>query len=183
VEERILRRSFVRLLVLLSAVLAILPFSPILEYLAPAVSANIERRKVGNVNELIPNSYKIFFYPGDRDPYHTNMLIRLQDGRFRAFNRVCVHLQCLVTYQPQSTHPRWKGQPTIGPCPCHGSVYRPTDAAPIEGPALQIGRGLPLLKLEIDMKTGDIYVAGMLGNIGYGRYVNDKTDPLEPVRV
>jgi len=174
------KRAFLKMLAIVSAILSLLPFTPIIEFVAPAVAAKFPRRKIGNVEELIPNSYKIFFYPGDNDPYLTNMLIRLPDGQYRAFNRVCVHLQCLVRYYPQSTYAQWKGQPTIE-CPCHGSVYRPSDAAPIGGPAAQIGRGLVLLKLEIEKKSGDIYVTGMVGQVGFGRYVNEKTDPLQPV--
>lgn len=153
------RRTFLKLLAFFSAVLSLLPFSPVLNYLIPKVTARIEKRKVGNVDELIPNSYKIFFYPGDKDPFHTNLLIRNQNGEYTALNRVCVHLQCLVRYVPE------RGRVE---CPCHGSLYRPADGVPIGGPALQIGRGLPVVKLEIDEK-GDIYATDMDGVISYGR--------------
>ncbi len=176
------KRAFLKVIAIISAVLSLIPFSPVIEFVAPAVNAKYPKRKIGNVDELIPNSYKIFFYPEDNDPYLTNMLIRLPDGHLRAFNRVCVHLQCLVRYYPESNYKQWKGQPTIE-CPCHGSIYRPSDASPIGGPAAQIGRGLVLLKLEVQEKTGDIYVNGLIGQIGFGRYVNDKTDPLEPVKI
>jgi len=53
-------------------------------------------------------------------------------------------------------------------CPCHGSIYRLTDAFPIGGPAKLIGRKLPEVELDIDEK-GDIYAVGIVGEIGYGR--------------
>lgn len=165
------RRAFLQVLALVSAVLALLPFSPILDFLMPVASAKRVRTKVGNVEELIPNSYKIFFWPSKNDPYHTNILVRLQNGEYRAFNRVCVHLQCLVRYVPERNRIE---------CPCHGSLYRVNDAVPIGGPAFQIGRGLPVMKLEVD-KNGDIYVTGIVGEIGFGRIPN-KDDPIQPVK-
>ena len=42
------------------------------------------------------------------------MLVRLQDGTYRAFSAVCTHLNCTVQYR-QRDHDVW--------CACHNAVY------------------------------------------------------------
>ena len=94
------------------------------------------------------NGSMIYWFPFTTDPTYTNMLIHLPPdlaskagNEFVSYNRTCIHLQCLVSYL---------GSSEIIGCPCHGSIYRPTDGWPIGGPAAQIGRYLPNVQLRFD---------------------------------
>lgn len=161
------RRIFLKLAAAIATGLAILPFLPSGRFLLPPLPGKAGRKKIGNVQDLPDNSYQIFYYPSEADPEFTNLLIHLpkdlanEAGREHiAFNRTCIHLRCLVSYLPTAR--------IIG-CPCHGSLYRPTDGWPVGGPARLIGRYLPQVTLEIDEK-GDIYAVDLnLEQIGYGR--------------
>jgi len=90
----------------------------------------------------------------------------------KAFNRTCVHLQCLVNFNPNN--------PEFGAvlqCPCHGSVYRLTDALPLAGPAKLLNLNpLPQVILKIVKATGDIYAIGFNGKIVLGR---PKDQPIQ----
>lgn len=161
------RRTFLKLAAAIATGLAILPFLPSGRFLLPPLPFKIERKRIGNVQDLPENSYQIFWYPSEADPEFTNLLIHLpadlaqEVGRdYVAYNRTCIHLRCLVSYLPTAQ--------VIG-CPCHGSLYRPADGWPIGGPAKLIARFLPAVTLEIDDK-GDIYAVDLkLEQVGYGR--------------
>jgi Rieske Fe-S protein len=148
-----------------SAVLAAAPFIAGGQYLIPQVPSKFKEVLIAKKADVPVNGSSVFWFPFTSDPTYTNMLIHLppnlaqQVGQdFVAYNRTCIHLQCLVSYLSNSQ--------VIG-CPCHGSIYRPTDGWPIGGPAAQIGRYLPYVKLRID---GDnIYAVDLnLDDIGYG---------------
>ena len=145
--------------------LAAAPFAAAGQYLIPAVPSKFKESLIGKTTDVPVNGSTFFWFPFTSDPTYTNLLIHLppdlsrQVGQeFVAYNRTCIHLQCLVSYLNNSR--------IIG-CPCHGSVYRPTDGWPIGGPAAQIGRYLPSVKLRIE---GDnIYALNVdLDAIGYG---------------
>lgn len=148
-----------------SAVLAAAPFIGAGQYLIPQVPSTFQEVLIAKKNDVVVNDSIVFWFPFTTDPTYTNMLIHLPPdlakqarNEFVAYNRTCIHLQCLVSYL--------SGSKTIG-CPCHGSVYRPTDGFPIGGPAQQIGRYLPSVTLRFD---GDnIYAKNVnLDVIGYG---------------
>ena len=148
-----------------SAALAVAPFAAAGQYLIPQVPKTFKEVLIAQKSDVAVNDSLIFWFPFTTDPTYTNMLIHLpadlakQAGNeFVAYNRTCIHLQCLVSYLSSSE--------IIG-CPCHGSIYRPIDGWPIGGPAAQIGRYLPNVKLRID---GDnIYAENVdLDVIGYG---------------
>jgi len=122
-----------------------------------------------------------FLYPDNSDPELTNVLIHLpQEDRLAAggsewvaYNRTCIHLRCLVPYvyndasvtAANTTHGQLH-------CPCHGSVYDPSTAVPIAGPAHNdpsLGRPLPRVIIEPPDSSGNIYAKGIVGTIGYGR--------------
>lgn len=148
-----------------SAVLAAAPFAAAGSYLIPQVPKTFKEVLIAKTSDVPVNGSQIFWFPFTTDPTYTNVLIHLptdlaqkSGSEFVAYNRTCIHLQCLVSYLSNSK--------IIG-CPCHGSIYRPTDGFPVGGPALQIGRYLPSVKLRID---GDnIYAENVdLDVIGYG---------------
>ena len=159
------RRDFLKIMGGVSAVLAAAPFIAGGQYLIPQVPSKFKEVLIAKKEDVPVNGSSVFWFPFTTDPTYTNMLIHLppnlaqQVGQdFVAYNRTCIHLQCLVSYLSNSQ--------VIG-CPCHGSIYRPTDGWPIGGPAAQIGRYLPYVKLRID---GDnIYAVDLnLDDIGYG---------------
>ncbi len=195
-EGKISRRTFVKMVLAASGILTIGAFTPLISYLGGQVTSVQAQNevKIGNLNDLAkladqanpPIATSIFLYPPEPDAYYTNMLIvrktpdksgNLGDYDVRAFNRTCVHLQCLVNYNPNN--------PEFGPvlqCPCHGSVYRLTDALPLAGPAKLLNLNpLPQVILKIVKSTGDIYAIGFNGKIVLGR---PKDQPLkEPILV
>jgi len=159
------RRDFLKIMGGVSAALAAAPFAAGGQYLIPPVPEKFQPLLIGRTSDVPVNGSSVFWFPFTTDPTYTNMLIHLPPNlakdvgsEFVAYNRTCIHLQCLVSYLSNSQQ--------IG-CPCHGSIYRPTDGFPIGGPALQIGRYLPSVKLRVD---GDsIYAVDVnLENIGYG---------------
>ncbi len=159
------RRDFLKIMGGVSAALAAAPFAAAGQYLIPPVPTSFNPVEIAKTSDVPVNGSIVFWFPFTTDPTYTNMLIHLppnlakETGReFVAYNRTCIHLQCLVSYLDSSQ--------VIG-CPCHGSIYRPTDGWPIAGPAAQIGRYLPNVQLRVD---GDqIYAVNLkLDDIGYG---------------
>jgi Rieske Fe-S protein len=148
-----------------SAVLAAAPFAAAGQYLIPQVPKTFKEALIAKTSDVPVNGSMIFWFPFTTDPTYTNVLIHLPEdlakqagSEFVAYNRTCIHLQCLVSYLNSSE--------IIG-CPCHGSIYRPTDGWPIGGPAAQIGRYLPNVKLRIS--ADNIYAESLnLDVIGYG---------------
>ena len=65
--------------------------------------------KAANVDELAPNSGKLFPFAGK-----PALLIRLSDGEYRAFSAVCTHLQCTVQYDRENKL-IW--------CACHNAKF------------------------------------------------------------
>lgn len=164
-KRGITRRTALKMLGLASAALALAPFINAGQYLIPQVPTKFQPQLIAKTTDVPVNGSLIFWFPFTTDPTYTNMLIHLPAGlakqvgqEFVAYNRTCIHLQCLTSYL--------SGSEIIG-CPCHGSIYRPTDGWPIGGPAAQIGRYLPYVQLKIDGE--DIYAENVnLNNIGYG---------------
>jgi Rieske Fe-S protein len=159
------RRDFLKIMGGVSAVLAAAPFVAGGQYLIPQVPSKFKETLIAKTTGVPVNGSTFFWFPFTTDPTYTNMLIHLPPNlaqeagqEFVAYNRTCIHLQCLVSFLNSSE--------IIG-CPCHGSMYRPTDGWPIGGPAAQIGRYLPSVKLRVD---GDnIYAVNVdLDAIGYG---------------
>ena len=171
-KTRISRRDFLKVMGGVSAVLAAAPLINAGQYLIPQVPSTFTPVLIAKKEDVPVNGSLIFWFPFTTDPTYTNLLIHLPPdlaneagkfweatgGEFVAYNRTCIHLQCLVSFLSSSE--------IIG-CPCHGSIYRPTDGWPIGGPAAEIGRYLPNVELKID---GDnIYAVNVnLDDIGYG---------------
>ena len=164
-KKGLARRDALKILGGVSAALALAPFAAGGSYLIPTIPTQFSPVLIAKKEDVAVNDSTIFWFPFTTDPTYTNMLIHLPPDlaseagqEFVAYNRTCIHLQCLVSYLSNSE--------IIG-CPCHGSEYRPTDGWPVAGPAAQIGRYLPSVKLRID---GDnIYAESVdLDLIGYG---------------
>ncbi len=160
------RRDFLKIMGGVSAVLAAAPFAVAGQYVVPQVPTTFQQQLIAKTTDIAVNDSLVFWFPFTTDPTYTNMLIHLPPdlakeagSEFVAYNRTCIHLQCLTSFLP--------GPEIIG-CPCHGSMYRPTDGWPIGGPAAEIGRYLPNVSLKID-SSGNIYAVNVnLDDIGYG---------------
>ncbi|ADX86321.1 Rieske 2Fe-2S domain-containing protein [Saccharolobus islandicus] len=78
-----------------------------------------------------------------------------------AFSDVCVHLGCQLPAQVLVTsenNPGLDTQNSVLHCPCHGSLYLlAKGGVVIGGPA---PRPLPIILLEYDQSSGDIYAVG-----------------------
>ncbi|HUO42730.1 MAG TPA: ubiquinol-cytochrome c reductase iron-sulfur subunit [Methylomirabilota bacterium] len=164
-RAKISRRDFLKIMGGVSALLAVAPFAAGGQYLIPQIPTTFKPVLIAKKEDVPVNGSIVFWFPFTTDPTYTNILIHLppdlakQAGKeFVAYNRTCIHLQCLVSFL--------SGSGIIG-CPCHGSIYRPTDGWPIGGPAAEIGRYLPNVQLKID--GDDIYAVNVnLDDIGYG---------------
>jgi rieske iron-sulfur protein len=152
------------------------------------VKAELADGTVVNVNTFPVNHSEVVIYPKSEDAtlnqeaFRTWQLIRLPPelggdkndaSAFRAFSMVCLHLWCLWKYWPEEGRKR-------GECPCHGSLYDPTNGQAFAGPAALQGppsNVLPYLGLEAD-SNGDILILpptwdpNANGIVGYGRYLN-----------
>jgi Rieske Fe-S protein len=78
-----------------------------------------------------------------------------------AYSDVCVHLGCQLPAGVKSSSPNSPGLYYPGAmlhCPCHGSIYNlEQGGVVVAGPA---PRALPMIVLEYDSNTGDIYAVG-----------------------
>jgi Rieske Fe-S protein len=94
---------------------------------------------VGKLNELAPNSGKIFRFgpkPG--------LLIRTAVGEYRAFTATCTHLNCTVQYRQDLNH-IW--------CACHDGHYD-LSGVNIAGPPPR-----PLEQFKITIRNDEIVVS------------------------
>ena len=151
--------------------------------------------KTVNVNDLVsfpPNGSWLLTYPssGDLtvdsqnpDTFQKFTLIRLPTelggdqktaAAFVAYSKVCVHLWCSPTYDPQKD--TQKDHETYQ-CPCHGSIYEIPDGKAVQGPAsLQPAptNAIPMLTLTAD-SSGNLHIEIPVedidhnGVLGYGR--------------
>jgi Rieske Fe-S protein len=84
---------------------------PIISYLNPPKTpeANVHSIKAGAVRDFPPNSSQIIKF--GRKPV---ILIRTENGDFRAFAATCTHLDCIVQYR-DDLQQIW--------CACHNGLY------------------------------------------------------------
>ena len=72
------------------------------------------------------------------------MLIRLNDGSWRAYEQKCTHLSCAVFYDPQTDKIQ---------CPCHNGWFDARTGIVLQGPPPR-----PLPRLEVVIKGEEVYV-------------------------
>jgi len=86
-------------------------FYPILAYLQPpkVAEANVNSVSAGIAVDFSPNSSAIVKF--GRKPV---ILIRKEDGEFRAFGATCTHLDCIVQYKKDAKEIF---------CACHNGIY------------------------------------------------------------
>jgi arsenite oxidase small subunit len=127
------------------------------------------RLKLATIAEIKPNAPVTFNYPLDNEP---NILIKLgqkveggvgPDGDIVAYSQVCQHLGCIYAYQSPGSSPScnsaYTARSPVGYCCCHGSIYDLLHGGKVLGGPSP--RPVPMVKLEVDNTTGDIYAVGM----------------------
>ena len=166
------RRTFLKFFMGVSAVLTVVPFAPMIQYFfTKKEETGSAVQKIANINDIPPGSTHVFFYPGEEDK-NRSFLVHLTDEEvamaeaegkaeyitdgFVAYNTICTHLQC-PTELPEH-------ESVI--CPCHGAAFSKFDGSVVSGPP---PRALPIVTLELDQSSGDIFATGMIGKIGAGR--------------
>jgi len=89
--------------------LGVMSAYPVVRFLTPRDEASERIANAGEAEKFFPGTAKTVLL-GDRPV----LVIRLDDGTFRAFSAVCTHLQCVVAYSTQNKQIE---------CPCHRGVY------------------------------------------------------------
>ena len=107
--------------------------------------------KVDGALELEPGESLNFTYPGKED---TAIMIRNQDGSYRAFGQKCTHLSCPVYYSKE--HARLE-------CPCHEGGFDAGTGRVLYGPPPR-----PLDLIELEVHNGEVFATGrtVRGNEG-----------------
>ncbi len=137
------RRTFLDIL-LSSSLFAFIAstFYPVGKYLIPPADtgeATPNSVLAGTVNDLKPNSGKIIKF--GRKPV---ILIRLEDGEYRAFSAICTHLDCIVQYRSDFKH-IW--------CACHNGHYN-LNGINIAGPPPR-----PLTPFKVNITEDKVFVS------------------------
>lgn len=94
---------------------------------------------IAQASEVAPGSATKF-----TDSGNPAVLVHLDGGEFAAYSAVCTHQGCTVAYQD--------GQLA---CPCHGSVFDPSNGAQVvNGPAQR-----PLPEIPVEVRGGEVFRA------------------------
>ena len=136
------RRSFINFLLGTSfGATLVAVFYPIIKFIVPPQVAESTQSNVvaGTVNELQPNSAKIFKFGS-----HPGILVKTPAGEIRAFSATCTHLECTVQYREDMQH-IW--------CACHNGQYD-LNGTNIAGPPPR-----PLEQYVVNIRGDEIVVS------------------------
>lgn len=101
---------------------------------------------IAQVSSVPTNSSVSFALPSNGDP---GVLVHLNNGQFVAFDAICTHAGCPVSYDPSSQ---------LLLCPCHGAQFDPAKgAAVVAGPAPTPLASVPI---NVDNSSGTISISG-----------------------
>lgn len=92
--------------------------------------------------------FQIGSLQGVLDLQGNEILVKRDKSGLRAFNSTCPHLGCRV---------HWQADKQTFFCPCHNGVFN-ADGVAIEGPPAAAGQSLAQVPLEIDTKSGVVYL-------------------------
>ena len=100
---------------------------------------------IAQVSSVPTNSSVDFTLPSNGDP---GVLVHLNNDQFVAFDALCTHAGCPVSYDPSSQ---------LLLCPCHGAQFDPAKGAAVVGvgPATT-----PLTTVPITIDNGTISISG-----------------------
>jgi arsenite oxidase small subunit len=109
-------------------------------------TSNLPSGAIANINDLQVESPITFAYPNSSSP---NVLVKKSDGTLVALSLLCTHVCCEVNYGSSEIF-----------CPCHGSIFDPSNGSVIRGPATV---PLPSIKLNVD-SNGNIFPVAINGS-------------------
>lgn len=118
-------------------------FYPIVSYLIPPKMAEpkVNSVKAGIANDFSPDSYKIIKF--GRKPV---ILVKTEEGQFKALSATCTHLECIVQYR-KDTKQIW--------CACHNGIYD-LNGRNISGPPPR-----PLEQYDVKIVKDEIVITKM----------------------
>jgi|SRR5579872_2538804 len=105
-------------------------------------ASGVRGRLLGKASEVPVGGAASFVDPFQNDA--PGYVVQPKEGEFVAFSAICTHQGCTVQYARSVQQFQ---------CPCHGSVYSALTGQVLRGPA-----PLPLPKIPIEERGGDIYV-------------------------
>jgi len=114
----------------------------VVRYLIPpkqAIGGTSDTIEIAAAAEIPDGGYKGFVYNS------VPCAVINVGGKFRAFSRVCTHLQCAIV---------WEGSSKTFVCPCHAAVFD-ANGKVVSGPAPK-----PLPEVKISVDGGKIYAGG-----------------------
>jgi Rieske Fe-S protein len=136
------RRSFIKLLLGLSAVVTlVIVAAPIVGFLVPTTSRGSRtggRVLAGTTDDIPVGSGKVVAMGSQ-----PVIVIDMASG-VKAYSAVCTHLGCIVTYDKALGHIF---------CPCHDGHYSPQDGGVLSGPPPR-----PLPPIAIAVEGNKIYI-------------------------
>lgn len=137
------RRSFLKAMFAagLTMSAATLPFS--VGALTGKDKEALPRVKIAELKDVPKGESIVFNYPDESQPA---VLVHLNNGKLKAYNSKCTHLQCSVF---------WSAEQEKLVCPCHHGFFSVDNGQPLAGPPK---RELPLIELEV--KNGIVYAVG-----------------------
>lgn len=116
-------------------------FYPVIRYIAPpeVPEAQTARALAGREGDLKPNEGRIFRF-GNQPA----LLVRMEDGSYRAFSATCTHLNCTVQFRGDLKQ-IW--------CACHNGFYD------LRGEVVAGPPPRPLEPFEVNVSNGEIVVS------------------------
>lgn len=134
------RRDFLNIAISgTAATLGVLSAYPVVRFLAPSGETQLRTGDAGDEDKFPRGSGRTVLL-GSRPA----IVIRLDDGTFRAFSALCTHLQCIVAYSPERKRIE---------CPCHRGVYS-LEGLNVAGPPPS-----PLKPLTVEVVNGKVTVS------------------------
>lgn len=104
-------------------------------------STTVAGTAIGSASDVAVGSFADFQIPATGEP---GIVLQLEEGQYKAFNAVCPHAGCVVTYMSSS-------EQLV--CPCHASIFDPNNGDLISGPAFT-----GLTELNVVERNGQLYL-------------------------
>ena len=101
--------------------------------------------QIAQMSAVPKNSAMTFTLPSNGDP---GVLVHLNNGNFVAYDALCTHAGCQVSYDASSQ---------LLQCPCHGAAFDPSQGGAVVNPPAQTP--LAPVKIQVDSATGAISIA------------------------
>jgi Rieske Fe-S protein len=111
--------------------------------LPPRIRPRTRKLFAGNLDQYSLGSVQTFL-----DLQGTEILVKRSDKGLKAFGSICPHLGC---------HVHWETEKQRFFCPCHNGIFDAEGVA-LSGPPAAAGQRLAEVSLEINEKSGVVYI-------------------------